>query len=82
METRIPAAAASAEPRAKVKEITTSLLTPMMEQAVGLSDKARIARPILVFMTTNRRMIRRMIVAMIIANCEVRMVRLPRPSTT
>ena len=70
METRIPAAAASAEPSAKVKEITTSLLTPMIEQAVGLSDKARMARPILVFMTTNRRMIRRTMVAN--DNCQLR----------
>ena len=82
METRIPAAAANAEPRAKVKEITTSLFTPMIEQAVGLRDKARMAKPILVLITTNRKMIRRMMVAIIIASCEVRMVKLPSPSTT
>ena len=49
------AAAASAEPSANVNEITTSILMPTSEAAVGLNETARIALPILVFITSNCR---------------------------
>ena len=39
IEVRMPAAPASAEPRPKVKEMTTSVLMPMSDAATGLNDK-------------------------------------------
>jgi hypothetical protein len=45
MDVRIPAAPARAEPRPKVKEITTSVLTPIREATSGLKESARIAIP-------------------------------------
>ncbi len=48
---RMPPAAASAEPSAKVKEITRSLLMPTSEAATGLNDSARMAVPVRVCST-------------------------------
>ena len=50
----MPPAAAIAEPSAKVKEMMKSMLMPTSEAALGLSETARIAVPIFVFMTMNR----------------------------
>ena len=51
----MPPAAASAEPKPNVNEITTPLFTPIKAAAVGFKDRARIASPMRVRMTTNRR---------------------------
>ena len=50
----MPPAAASAEPSAKVKEMTRSLLMPTSDAAVGLKDSARMAVPMRVFSTMCR----------------------------
>ena len=54
MANKIPAAAANAEPRPNVKEMTTSVLMPISDAASGLNASARIAMPILVFSTMKR----------------------------
>ena len=54
MANKIPAAAASAEPRPKVKETIQSVLIPISAAASGLNARARMAIPIRVLSTMCR----------------------------
>ncbi len=78
IEVRMPAAPARAEPSPKVKEITTSVFTPIREAARGLKESARMAMPRRVCRTTVRSAIRRKIVTPSTSTCPTVMVSMER----